>query len=104
VTSGVVNDVARRRTWEVDVVVAAGNGRVLALGEVKWGQVMDIGHLEHLRRIRQLLIAQDRDGAGSARLLCFSAAGFTSELGAAERDGQVSCIGLDRLYTAEEPH
>lgn len=54
--------------------------------------------------LNQLLIAQVRDGAGSARLLCFSATGFTTELrAAAERDGQVSCIGLDGLYPAEEP-
>ncbi|MGH3697380.1 MAG: alpha/beta hydrolase family protein [Pseudonocardiaceae bacterium] len=104
VTSGVVNDVTRRRTWEVDLVVAPADGRVLALGEAKWGQVMDIGHLERLRRIRQLLVARDRDGAGSTRLLCFSATGFTAELAAAERDGQLSCIGLDRLHAAEKSH
>ncbi len=101
VTSGVVNDVARRRTWAVDGVVVAADGRVLALGEAKWGQVMDVDHLERLRRIRQLLVAQDRDGAQSARLLCFSGAGFATELRAAERDGQVSCVGLDSLYAAE---
>ncbi|HWM06390.1 MAG TPA: hypothetical protein VNP92_28955 [Actinophytocola sp.] len=104
VTSGVVNDVVRRRTWEVDVVVAAADGHVLALGEAKWGQVMDVDHLDRLRRIRQLLVAQDRPGAESTRLLCFSGTGFTAELRAAERDGQVSCIGLDRLYTVEMPH
>ncbi len=82
-------------------MVAAANGRVLALGEVKWGQVMDIGHLERLRPIRQLVVAQDRDGVGSARPVCFSATGFATELAAAERDGQVGCIGLDRLYAAD---
>lgn len=104
VTSGVVNDAARRRTWEVDVVVAAADRSVLALGEAKWGQVMDVDHLDRLRRIRQLLVTRDRDGAERARLLCFSAAGFTAELRAAERDGQVSCIGLDRLYAVEVSH
>ncbi|MGH3838768.1 MAG: hypothetical protein ACRDSF_24195, partial [Pseudonocardiaceae bacterium] len=101
VTSGVVNDAARRRSWEVDVVVAATGGRVLALGEAKWGQLMDVTHLDRLRRIRQFLIAQDRDGAERAQLLCFSGVGFTADLQAAERDGQVSCIGLDRLYAVE---
>lgn len=99
VTSGVVNDAARRRTWEVDVVSRAADGRVLALGEAKWGQVLDIDHLERLRRIRQLLVAQDRDGAEHAQLLGFSGAGFTAELRAAEQDGQVSHVGLDRLYS-----
>lgn len=104
VTSGVVNDGARRRTWEVDVVVRAADGRVLALGEAKWGQVLDIDHLERLQRIRQLLTAQDRDGAERARLLCSSGAGFTAGLRAAERDGQVSWVGLDRLYAVTVPH
>lgn len=99
VTSGVVNDAARRRTWAVDVVARAADGRVLALGEAKWGQVLDIDHLELLRRIRQLLVTQDRDGAERAQLLCFSGAGFTAELRAAEQDGQVSRVGLDRLYS-----
>ncbi|MGH8572962.1 MAG: ATP-binding protein, partial [Gammaproteobacteria bacterium] len=68
-------------------------------GEAKWGQVMDTDQLDRLRRIRQLLVAQDRDGAECARLVCFSGAGFTDELRAAERDGQVVCVSLDRLYT-----
>jgi hypothetical protein len=55
-------------------------------------------HLGRLQRIRWLLLTQDRDGAEQARLLCFSAAGFTDELRAAERDGTAVCIGLDRLY------
>lgn len=96
--SAVVNDPARRRTWEVDVVVRAVDGRLLSLGEVKWGKIMGSDHLDRLRRIRDLLVAQDRDGARSARLLCFGAVGFTDELRAAERDGEVVCIGLDRLY------
>ncbi|MGH4022280.1 MAG: AAA family ATPase [Pseudonocardiaceae bacterium] len=99
VGSGVVNDAARRRTWEVDVAARSADGRVLSLGEAKWGQVMDTDQLDRLRRIRQLLVAQDRDGAECARLVCFSGAGFTDELRAAERDGQVVCVSLDRLYT-----
>lgn len=98
VGSGVVNDPARRRTWEVDVVVRSADGRVLALGEAKWGQQMGIEHLERLRRIRQLLVVQDRAGAEQARLLCFGAAGFTDDLRGAERGGAVACVDLDRLY------
>ncbi|MGH3873092.1 MAG: hypothetical protein ACRDSR_16565 [Pseudonocardiaceae bacterium] len=55
-------------------------------------------HLGRLQQIRRLLIAQDRDGVEQARLLCFSGAGFTDELHAAERTGAAVCIGLDRLY------
>jgi len=98
VSSGVVNDAARHRSWEVDVAVRSADGRLLSLGEAKWGQVMGMDDLDRLRRIRQLLVAQDRDGAERARLVCFSGAGFTDEVRAAERDGQVTCVGLDRLY------
>ena len=53
---------------------------VIAIGEAKWNEVMSVTHLERLRRIRGLLGAQDRPGAASARLLCFSGAGFTESL------------------------
>ncbi|MGH3931919.1 MAG: AAA family ATPase, partial [Pseudonocardiaceae bacterium] len=98
VSSGIVNDATGRRTWEIDVAVRSSGGGVLALGEAKWGQVMGMEHLERLQRIRELLVAQHRDGAEQARLLCFSGADFTDELRAAERAGAAVCIGLDRLY------
>jgi len=99
VNSGIVNDPAVRRSWEVDVAVRSADGRLLALGEAKWGQIMGMEHLGRLQRIRQLLITQDRDGAEQARLLCFSGTGFTDELRAAERDNTAVCIGLNRLYS-----
>ncbi|MGH3567233.1 MAG: ATP-binding protein [Pseudonocardia sp.] len=98
VGNAVINDPARRRTWEVDVVARSADGRVLALGEAKWGQVMGIELLDRLRRIQQLLVAHGRAGADQARLLCFSGSGFTDELRMAENEGQALCVGLDRLY------
>jgi hypothetical protein len=53
---------------------------LLAIGECKWGDVMGMGHLDRLTRIRALLVAQAKMGAESAKLTCFSAAGFTDEL------------------------
>jgi uncharacterized protein len=41
---------------------------------------MGMKHLERLRHIRDLLTAQGKPGAASARLLCFSGAGFTDGL------------------------
>jgi uncharacterized protein len=41
---------------------------------------MGMKHLERLRLIRDLLTAQGKPGAASARLLCFSGAGFTDAL------------------------
>lgn len=53
---------------------------LLAIGECKWGDVMSMGHLDRLTRIRALLVAQGKMGAESAKLTCFSVAGFTDEL------------------------
>ncbi|MBB1245372.1 ATP-binding protein [Streptomyces durbertensis] len=102
VASGVVNDPSARTSHEVDVAVHGerddGRKALLAIGEAKWSDVMGLGHLERLRRIRGLLIA-----AGTAteatRLQCYSGAGFTGDLRElAERDGTVQLVDLPRLY------
>jgi AAA+ ATPase superfamily predicted ATPase len=72
---------------------------LLAIGEAKWNEMMGIKHLERLRRIRGLLIAQDRPGAATACLFCFSGAGFTDELHAeAERTADVVLVNPADLY------
>ncbi len=84
VASGTVNDPTRRTSHEVDVVVLGldddNRQPLLAIGEAKWGEIMGLGHVDRLRRIRDLLAAQGRCGAETARLLCFGGAGFTDEL------------------------
>ena len=76
---------------------------LIAVGEVKWGETMGIGHLDRLRHIRHLLAEQGRYGAGQARLACFGGAGFSDDLRrAAERDGSITLIGLDDLYRRPE--
>ncbi len=84
VGSGTVNDPARRTSHELDVVAYGldddNRSPLLAIGEVKWGEVMGLGHLERLTRIRALLTAQERYGAADARLVCYSATGFTDDL------------------------
>jgi hypothetical protein len=87
----------------VDVVAFGlddGNRRpILAIGEAKWGERMGCGHLERLRRIRDLLAAQGRLGAETARLVCYGGAGFSEELVTrAARDSEVVLVGLDALY------
>ncbi len=58
-----------------------------------------MGHLERLRRIRTLLTAQGRLGAESAKLACYSGAGFSAELrGHAAEDNSIILVGLDDLY------
>lgn len=102
VSHGVVSDPARKATHEVDVVVVGapddGKPPLLAVGEVKWGVVMGLQHLERLRHISSLLSRHERYDATQTELLCFSGAGFTPELHEAERAGHVSLIGLDKLY------
>ncbi|WP_449061009.1 hypothetical protein [Planomonospora algeriensis] len=72
--------------------------RVLSLGEAKWDKVMGLGHLERLRRARELLIAQGHR-AEDAVLACYSGAGFDENLRAeAHRDRQVLLVDLPILY------
>jgi AAA+ ATPase superfamily predicted ATPase len=103
VGSGTVNDPAARTTYELDIA-AFGLGddnrpQLLAIGEVKWGDIMGIAHLERLEHIRTLLTAQGRYGAASARLACYSAAGFTAELRTrAKHDPSIVLIGAADLY------
>jgi AAA+ ATPase superfamily predicted ATPase len=106
VGSGTVNDPANKTSHEVDVVAFGlddDNRRpLLSIGEVKWGETMGMSHLERLRRIRTLLAAQGRYGAETARLACYSAAGFHDDLvDAAERNDDIVLISAADLYSAE---
>jgi hypothetical protein len=58
-----------------------------------------MGHLERLARIRGLLVAQGKYGAETAKLTCFSAAGFTDELRErAANASDVLLVGAADLY------
>jgi uncharacterized protein len=72
--------------------------KILSLGKAKWDKVMTLGHLERLRRARDLLAVKGYD-MSATRLSCYSGAGFDHELGnAARNDVGVQLIGLDALY------
>ncbi|WP_377270192.1 ATP-binding protein [Peterkaempfera sp. SMS 1(5)a] len=105
VASGTVNDPANKTTCQVDVAVLgyADGARppLLAIGEAKWNDVMGLGHLERLRRIRELLRSSGKYDTSGTRLLCFSGAGFTADLGELAGNGEVELIGLDELYTTD---
>jgi uncharacterized protein len=101
VGSGVVADPANRSQIQIDVAVLApaDHGhprRVLSLGEVKWDRVMDPGHLERLRRARDLLAVKGFDTRDTV-LACYSGAGFAPDLRA--HAGNVALISLDQLYS-----
>ncbi|MEY9966707.1 AAA+ ATPase superfamily predicted ATPase [Streptacidiphilus sp. MAP12-16] len=100
---GTVNDAARRTGHEVDVaVVGIADGvkaPLLAIGEAKWNDTMGLGHLERLRHIRTVITAAGRYDTRATRLICFSGAGFTSDLrDLAEQDESVQLVDLRRLY------
>ncbi|HEY6737385.1 MAG TPA: hypothetical protein VI076_00920 [Actinopolymorphaceae bacterium] len=57
--------------------------------------------LHRLVRIRELLDNRSDVDVTHTRLLCFSGAGFTEEIRAYERRGEVVLVDLERLYTGE---
>lgn len=84
VAAGKVADPARRDQIEVDVVVFAPDDpgrprRVLSIGEAKWDKIMTVRNLDRLRRARDLLAVKGYE-MGSARLTCYSGAGFDAAL------------------------
>ncbi len=107
VGGGVVTDPKERRQIQIDVaVVEPGSGAsrpsVALLGEVKWGTVMGVGHLERLGRARELLAGRGMDTTRCG-LACFSAAGFTDALRAETARGDVLLVGLEELYGRAMP-
>jgi len=106
VGSGVVSDPANRSQIEVDVVVLApaepGRPRkILSLGEAKWDRVMDLRHVERLRRARDLLAVKGFD-TGETVLSCYAGAGFSPELQAAQNP-DIRLVGLDQIYADWNP-
>jgi uncharacterized protein len=104
VAQGIVNDQEEKTSHQVDVAAfgndPSGQRILLALGEAKWREPMGIGHLDRLRRVRDLLIRADQPGATTARLLCFGSAKPSEQLRAAAAAGEVQLIGLPDLYEA----
>ena len=104
VGSGTVNDPANRTRIEIDVVALAAQQansprRILSLGEVKWGEVIDHHHLQRLATARDLLRQKGYD-TDTTVLALYGHAGFTDELTAAATvDDRVVLVDLHRLYS-----
>ncbi|WP_225829900.1 ATP-binding protein [Streptomyces sp. NK08204] len=84
-----------------DVVVrghgGVRDGALLSVGLARWDEVMDLDHLERVRGLLGSLADRGED-VGRTRPACYSGAGFSPALRAAEAQGQVVLVGLDRLY------
>ncbi|GII82713.1 ATPase [Sphaerisporangium siamense] len=103
VVAGTIADPANRSQIDVDIVVLGVNHSaqprpVKSLGEAKWDKVMDLRHLERLRRARDLLSAKGYDTANTV-LACYSGAGFHDTLrAAADDDPSILLVDLPMLY------
>ncbi len=101
VGAAVINDSEHRSQYEIDVVVLGeddgGTGKILCLGEAKWGETMSVSHLDRLCRIRDLLTRRGYNTQGT-KLACYSGADFTSDLRACAKREEVLLIDLERLY------
>jgi uncharacterized protein len=100
VGSGVVHDPANRAQIEIDVAMLAPREpgkppRLLSLGEVKWGQVMNRHHTARLARARDLLSATF--DVSDCVLACYSAAGFHDDL-RSDADSRLALITLEDIY------
>ncbi|MCP2317310.1 hypothetical protein APR12_002656 [Nocardia amikacinitolerans] len=100
VASGMVNDPAQQTTHEVDIAVFGelpdGREALLSIGEAKWNDTMGLGHLDRLRRIRDLLSA--KFDTSRTRLACYSAAGFMPALTEAVAAEDVVLVDSNTLY------
>ncbi|MEE1767447.1 ArsR family transcriptional regulator [Streptomyces sp. JV185] len=72
-------------------------GPLLSVGMARRDQVMDLHHLEHLRHLLDVLSARGED-VTHTHPACYSGVGFTSALHAAEANGHVVLVDIDRLY------
>lgn len=97
VAAGTVADPYNRTQIEIDVAVLAQeehgrSRRILSLGEVKWDKVLTAGHVERLRRARDLLAVKGYDTTGTV-LACYGGAGFQADV-----PDDVRLVGLGDLY------
>lgn len=72
-------------------------GPLLSVGLARWGEVMDVPHLERLRSLREALGERGED-VGRMVPACYGAAGFGDRLREAEAAGEVVLVGAERLY------
>ncbi|MFL4903812.1 AAA family ATPase [Streptomyces sp. MMS24-I2-30] len=72
-------------------------GSLVSVGLARWDEVMERHHLERVRSLLTALADRGETVAGTRPAL-YSGVGFSPDLRAAEAEGQVLLVGLDRLY------
>jgi len=97
ISRGLVPDAEQRVTHEVEVVVRGEGGKLLAIGEAKWGARVDSREVARLQRIVGLLAARGHDTTDT-RITLFAGGGFSPELRARARADRLILVDLDRLY------
>lgn len=98
---GSLDQPERHAALEAEVVVRghaeSGKEPLLSVGVARWNEVMDLHHLEGIRHLLTLLATRGED-IRHARPACYSSAGFSPRLHAAEDQGDVVLVDLNRLY------
>lgn len=94
---GLIPDAELRSTHELDVVVRGEGGKLLAIGEAKWGARVDQRDVARLRRILGLLASRGHD-TSDTRIALFAGAGFSPELRAQAHPERLILVDLERLY------
>ncbi|KAA9381553.1 ATP-binding protein [Microbispora cellulosiformans] len=102
VAAGIAPGGGRGQNIEVDVIALAPQDdhprRLLSVGEAKWSQTMNVGHLKRLEQARDQLHTRGLDTRDTV-LALYSGAGFDPELTeAAARDPRVLLVDLPLLY------
>jgi hypothetical protein len=103
-----VHDPGARTGHEIDVaVIGIADGAkppLLAIGEAKWNDTIGLGHIERLKKIRDLITKAGRYDTTGTKLLCFSGADFNGNAHAAAQDSpDVRLIDLPTLYGMRLP-
>ncbi|MBP2705989.1 ATP-binding protein [Microbispora sp. RL4-1S] len=102
VAAGVATGGGRGQQIEVDVIALAPQDghprRLLSVGEAKWSEVMNVGHLKRLEQAKDHLHTRGLDTRDTV-LALYSGAGFDAALtDAAARDSRVLLVDLPMLY------
>ncbi|MEV4295048.1 AAA family ATPase [Microbispora rosea] len=102
VAAGIAPGGGRGQNIEVDVIALAPQDnhtrRLLSVGEAKWSEIMNVGHLKRLEQARDQLHTRGLDTRDTV-LALYSGAGFDAALtDAAVRDPRILLVDLPTLY------